>query len=126
MEAARHNRLVWMDDNFHHPPDWLATLNAAYEEYGPVSEVPYFVGRDLLSVVLEPLYASADSLGIYLGNQIWGGTIIFERDDIDEAAFLDELRRTISDDGFLMEYLQVATGGRTWIVPIGGNDPRDG
>ena len=47
MEAARHDRLVWTDDDFHHPPDWLTTLNADYEEYGPVSEVPYFVGRDL-------------------------------------------------------------------------------
>ncbi len=28
MEAARHDRLVWTDDDFHHPPDWLATRNA--------------------------------------------------------------------------------------------------
>ncbi len=39
MEAACHDRLVWTDDDFHHPPDWLATLSADYEEYGPVSEV---------------------------------------------------------------------------------------
>lgn len=32
MEAARHDRLVWTDDDFHHPPDWLATLSADYEE----------------------------------------------------------------------------------------------
>jgi hypothetical protein len=120
MEAARYDRLVWTDDDFHHPPDWLATLSADYEDHGPVSEVPYFVGRDPLSVVLEPLYASAGSLGIYLGNQIWGGAVIFERDDTDEAAFLDKLRRTVSDDGLLMEYLRVTSVGRTRIVPIGG------
>ncbi|GAA0220985.1 glycosyltransferase [Halobaculum roseum] len=120
MEAARHDRLVWTDDDFHHPPDWLATFTADYETYGPVSEVPYFVGRDPLSVLLEPLYASAGSLGLYLGNQIWGGAVVFERTDIDEAAFLDDLRRTVSDDGLLMEYLQVTTVGRTRIVPIGG------
>ena len=40
MEAACHDRLVWTDDDFHHPPDWLATLSADYEKYGPVSEVP--------------------------------------------------------------------------------------
>jgi hypothetical protein len=120
MEAARHDRLVWTDDDFHHPPDWLATFNADYETYGPVSEVPYFVGRDPLSVLLEPLYASAASLGIYLGNQIWGGAVIFERSDINEAAFLDELRRTVSDDGLLMEYLDVRTVRRTHLVPIGG------
>jgi hypothetical protein len=120
MEAARHDRLVWTDDDFHHPPDWLASFNADYETHGPVSEVPYFVGQDPLSVLLEPLYASAASLGIYLGNQIWGGAVMFERGDIDEAAFLGELRRTISDDGLLMEYLQVTTVRRTRLVPIGG------
>ncbi|MFC7010056.1 glycosyltransferase family 2 protein [Halalkalicoccus salilacus] len=120
MKVARHDRLVWTDDDFHHPPDWLAALSADYEEYGPVSEVPYFVGRDPLSVVLEPLYASAGSLSIYRDNRIWGGAVIFERDDIDEAAFVENLQRTVSDDGLLMEYLQVTTVGRTRIVPIGG------
>ncbi|MFB6360519.1 MAG: glycosyltransferase family 2 protein, partial [Halobacteriales archaeon] len=65
LEAARHDRLVWTDDDFHHPPDWLATFNSDYETQGPVSEVPYFVGQDPLSTLLEPLYASAASLGIY-------------------------------------------------------------
>ncbi|WP_114578427.1 glycosyltransferase family 2 protein [Saliphagus sp. LR7] len=120
MEAARYDRLVWTDDDFHHPWDWLGEMKSDYAEYGPVSEVPYFVGRDPLSVLLEPLYASAGSLGLYLGNQIWGGAVVFERDDIDEAAFLDELRQTVSDDGLLMEYLEVTTVERTRIVPIGG------
>ena len=120
MAAARHNRLVWTDDDFHHPPDWLATLNADYEKHGPVSKVPYFVGRDPLSVLLEPLYASAGSLSIYRDNRIWGGAVIFERGDIDEAAFIENLQRTVNDDGLLMEYLQVTTVGRTRIVPIGG------
>ncbi|WP_231189612.1 glycosyltransferase [Haladaptatus sp. DYF46] len=120
MEAARHDRLVWTDDDFHHPLDWLMVLNTDYEEYGPVSEVPYFVGQDPLSVLLEPLYASAGSLPLYLGDQIWGGAVIFDRSDIDEVAFLDELQRTVSDDGLLMEYLQVTTVDRTRIVPIGG------
>ncbi|MFC7009404.1 glycosyltransferase [Halalkalicoccus salilacus] len=44
MEAARHDRLVWTDDDVHHSPDWLATLSGDYEKHGPVSEVPYFVG----------------------------------------------------------------------------------
>ena len=111
MAAARHDRLVWTDDDFHHPPDWLATLSADYETYGPVSEVPYFVGRDPLSVLLEPLYASAGSLSIYRDDRIWGGAVIFEPGDIDEAAFVEHLQRTVSDDGLLMEYLQVTTVG---------------
>lgn len=120
MDAARFDRLVWTDDDFHHPPNWLATLNADYENHGPVSEVPYFVGRDPLSILLEPLYASAGSLPLYIGNQIWGGAVVFERNDIDETTFLDKLRRTVSDDGLLMEYLEVTTVGRTHIVHIGG------
>jgi hypothetical protein len=85
MEAARHDRFVWTDDDFNHPPDWLATFSADYADHGPVSEVPYFVGRDPLSVVLEPLYASGASLGIHLRNQIWGGAVVFDRSDIDDT-----------------------------------------
>lgn len=121
MEAARHDRLVWSDDDFHHPPNWLGTLSSDYDEYGPVSEVPYFVGQDLLSVLLEPMYASGGSLPINLLDRIWGGAVIFERQDIDEPTFLDELRRTVSDDALLMEYLEVTNVGRTRTVPIGGS-----
>ncbi|WP_460691617.1 hypothetical protein [Natronobiforma cellulositropha] len=69
---------------------------------------------------VSPL-VSAGSLPLSLGDQIWGGSVLFERGDINEAAFLDELRRPVSDDGLLMEYLQVKNVGRTHIVPIGGS-----
>lgn len=121
MDAAIHDRLVWTDDDFHHPPDWLETLNTDYDHHGPVSEVPYFVGQDALSVLIEPMLASSGSFGIYLLNQIWGGAVAFERDDIDEEAFLTELRQTVSDDGLLMDHLSVTTVRRTHIVPIGGS-----
>lgn len=120
MDAASHERLVWTDDDFHHPPDWLETLTADYDRHGPVSEVPYFIGEDPLAVLIEPLLASTGSLGIYLLDQIWGGAVIFERDDIDEGAFLADLRQTVSDDALLMEYLQVTTVRRVHVVPIGG------
>jgi len=120
MDVARHDRVVWTDDDFHHPPDWLDTLVADYERHGPTSEVPYFVGRDPLAVLLEPMLASAGSLGIYLLDRIWGGAVVFERDDVDEAAFLDELRRTVSDDALLGEHLDVTTPRRTHLVPAGG------
>jgi hypothetical protein len=118
MEAACHDRLILTDDDFHHPPDWLATLTADYDRYGPVSEVPYFVGRDPLAVLVEPMLASTASLGIYLGNRIWDGAVVFERDDINERAYMEELRRSVSDDALLMEYLQTAR--QTPLVPVGG------
>ncbi|MFB6154467.1 MAG: glycosyltransferase [Haloferacaceae archaeon] len=121
MEAARHDRLVWSDDDFHYPPDWLATLSRDYDEHGPVSEVPCFVGQDSLSALLEPMYASGGSMPIAVLDRIWGGAVIFERGDIDEAAYLDELRRTVSDDALPMEHLEVKNVGRARIVPIGGS-----
>ncbi|GAA0266941.1 glycosyltransferase [Halobacterium noricense] len=120
MEAAAHDRIVWTDDDFHHPPDWLATLHADYERYGPVSELPFFVGRDPLSTLLEPVYALGGTLGVYVGGQAWAGAVAFERDDLDVDAFLAALRRTVSDDGLLAERLDVTPLRRTRRVEIGG------
>ena len=120
MEAGRHDRLVWTDDDFHHPPDWLATLAADYDRHGPVSELPFFVGRDALSILLEPGYALGVTLGIYLENAPWAGAVTFERDDLDCEALLADLRRTVSDDGLLREYLDVTAVRRIRRVEIGG------
>ena len=120
MEAARHDRLVWTDDDFYHPPDWLATLQADYERQGPTTELPFFVGHDALSKLLEPAYVMGATLGLGLVDVPWGGGVIFERDDIDEHAFLSDLRRTISDDGLLGAYLDVRPAKRVRRVDIGG------
>ncbi len=63
MEAANHDRLVWTDDDFHHPPDWLDRLHKDYAEYGPTTELPAFVGQDPLAVLLEPVYVLGGTLG---------------------------------------------------------------
>ncbi|WP_353634058.1 glycosyltransferase [Halobacterium sp. NMX12-1] len=120
MEAAAHDRIVWTDDDFHHPPDWLATLNADYERHGPVSELPFFVGRDPLSKLLEPVYALGGTLGVYATDQAWAGAVAFERDDLDADAFLADLRRTVSDDGLLAERLDVTPLRRARRVEVGG------
>ena len=122
MEAARHDRLVWTDDDFHHPPDWLQRLQADYDRHGPVTELPVVVGRDALSTVLEPLYALAGTLGVYATDKVWAGAVIFERDDlvVEEATFLAALRRTISDDGLLSESLEVTPLWRSRQVEVGG------
>jgi glycosyltransferase involved in cell wall biosynthesis len=120
MDAATHDRIVWTDDDFHHPPDWLARLHADYAERGPVSEVPFFVGRDPLSTLLEPIYAIGGTLGTYANDQAWGGAVLFERSDLDVDAFLADLRRTVSDDGLLSEHLDATSLRRARRVEIGG------
>ncbi|WP_137285505.1 glycosyltransferase [Halorussus salinisoli] len=121
MRAATHDRIVWTDDDFEHPTDWLANLHDNYEENGPVTELPFFVGRDPLSILLEPMYAIGGTLGVYVDDIVWGGAVMFERSDLNEAAFLRELQQTVSDDGILTEYLDVTPLRRTRRVPVGGS-----
>ena len=120
MEAARHERLVWTDDDFHHPPTWLADLQADYNRQGPTTEVPFFVGQDPLSTLLEPLYVMGATAGLTLVRKPWAGAVIFERNDLDEAAFLADLQQTVSDDGLLGAYLDVTPVKRVRRVEIGG------
>ncbi|MEF8780066.1 MAG: glycosyltransferase [Haloferacaceae archaeon] len=122
MEAAERDRIVWTDDDFHHPECWLDRLHADYDRQGPTTEVPFFVGRDPLAVLLEPQYALGGTLGVYLGRIAWAGAVIFERDDLpDEGAFLRDLRRTVSDDGLLSDRIDVTPVKRVRRVPIGGS-----
>ena len=121
MNAAGHDRIVWTDDDFHHPPDWLDRLHVDYERQGPTTERPAFVGRDPLGVLLEPAYLIGGTLPVAVGGIVWGGAVIFERDDVDEDAFLADLRRALSDDGALSEHLDVTAADRTRLVPAGGS-----
>jgi glycosyltransferase involved in cell wall biosynthesis len=120
MEAAAHDRLVWTDDDFHHPPQWLSELHDAYDRHGPVSELYFFVGNDPLSLLLEPIYATGGTLGTHLNDKAWGGAVMFERDDLDCDAFLRDLRRTVSDDGLLSERLDLTSLKRVRRVDVGG------
>jgi len=123
MEAAASDRLLWTDDDFRHPPGWLATLDADYEHRGPTTEVPVFVGRDPLARLFEPAYVIGGTLAVFAAGVAWGGAVIFERDDLrnGEAAFLRDLRRTVSDDGTLTEHLDVAAADRPRRVAAGGS-----
>ncbi|QGN07169.1 glycosyltransferase [Halorhabdus sp. CBA1104] len=120
MERAHNDRIVWTDDDFEHPDGWLERLSADYDANGPVSEVPFFRGRDPLSVLLEPTNAFGGTLMTWLGDVAWGGGVIFECDDLDVAAFRTDLTRTVSDDGTLGEHLDVTTVKRVRVVPAGG------
>jgi len=123
MEAARHERLVWTDDDFHHPPGWPDELRSDYERDGPVTEVPVFEGHDPLSIALEPLYALVGTAGVAAGDVAWGGAVCFDRSDLpDAAAFRADLRRTVSDDGLLTDVLdELRAAERTRTIPVGGN-----
>ncbi len=127
IEAATNERLIWTDDDFHHPPGWLEQLHAEYDRHGPATELPVFVGRDPLSTLLEPMYLIGATAGLAVLKKPWAGAVIFERSDLaskpgrNEAAFLSELRRTISDDGLLSLYVDVTPVRRVREVAVGGS-----
>ncbi len=57
MKAAENNRVVWTDEDFHHPENWLEKLHEECNEHGPVSELPFFIGKNPLTIINEPTYA---------------------------------------------------------------------
>lgn len=120
MEAASHDRLVWTDDDFHHPEAWLATLKADYERQGPTTEAPVFVGRDPLATLLEPGYVVSTTLAA-TGQIAWGGALVFDRADVDETELVGDLAQTVSDDGTLADHLAFEGVRRTRRVPVGGS-----
>ncbi|WP_058366085.1 glycosyltransferase [Haloparvum sedimenti] len=121
MEAATHDRIVWTDDDFDHPPAWLPTLLDDYEARGATTEVPFFAGKDPFSTFLEPMNALGGSLSVRAGGIAWAGAVVFDRADLDEAAFHRDLRSAVSDDGTLSEHVDVTPVGRTRRVSAGGN-----
>ncbi|WP_394294984.1 glycosyltransferase [Halorubrum hochstenium] len=129
-EAAANDRFLWTDDDFHHPPDWLATLDADCERRGPTTEAPVFVGRDPLARLFEPAYVIGGTLAVAASGAVpgapaiaWGGAVVFDRGDLrdGEVALLRDLRRTVSDDGTLSDHLDVRAVDRTRRVPAGGS-----
>lgn len=119
LEAAENDLIVWTDDDFVHPEDWLSQMRTDYEQYGPTSECPFFTGQDWLSVVMEPLYTLASPLGIHILGAPWGGAVIFSKDDLDYEEYISKLRQTISDDALLSEFLHVYSARRTRVIDTG-------
>lgn len=121
MERANTDLLVWTDDDFHHPPDWLDGMRDAYDRHGPVTEVPFFVGRDPLSVLVEPQYAAGGTAAVAAGTAAWGGALAVGRADLDVNGFLRDLRSTVSDDGLLGDRVDVTPVRRIRRVAVGGD-----
>lgn len=95
-------------------------MKADYERHGPTTEVPVFVGKDPLSILLEPSYVTSTALA-WAGLMAWGGALVFDRSDVDEDALLRDLRRTINDDATLGEYVDFTGADRTRRVEVGGS-----
>ena len=108
MKAAENQWIAWTDDDFEHKDDWLKTLKQGCEEYGAASELPFHISKNKLGCLSESVLAAA-MLATYLDNQCWGGSLIFDRNLLDEEEFLDDLTSTISDDVLLGEYLDFKT-----------------
>ena len=117
MKAAENNRIVWTDDDFHHPEDWLEELHKTCNKHGAVSELPFFIGQNPLTIINEPTYALVMFI-TYLNNQVWGGAVMFDRDQFDEETFLKELKSTVGDDVLLSEHLNSKTLRKTRRVEI--------
>ncbi len=124
MKASENDRVVWTDDDFEHPDNWIQQMHEDCERYGPVSELPFFTGKNFLTIVSEPIYAFT-MLMAYLDNQVWGGSVIFDRDTFNEEKFLEELKQTVGDDVLLSEHLESETLMRTHHVEI-DETPREG
>lgn len=117
MREAENNRVLWTDDDFTHPENWLDQMNKGCDRYGAASELPFFTGKNFLTIVSEPIYAFT-MLMAYLNNQAWGGSAIFDRDKFEEEKFLEELQQTVGDDVLLSEHLDSKTMMRTHHVRI--------
>lgn len=111
MEAAECERIVWTDDDFDHPEDWLQSLKRAGERHGPVSEVPVFVGNGPWWLPFEPMYVVFGTSVVTSAKKYWAGGCTFTRSELHDGvdALVADLRRTVSDDGTLGEHLDDCT-----------------
>lgn len=100
------DRFVWTDGDFIHGADWLSRMKALGERYGAVSGIPVFVSAGgWVWRLFEPATTVCGSLSFYTANRAWGGSVTFTRDQVDLDGLVTDLRRTISDDTLLWEYL---------------------
>ncbi|WP_224269813.1 glycosyltransferase family 2 protein [Haloprofundus salinisoli] len=125
LERADQERLVLTDDDVPRDDEWLNRMKALGEEHGAVSALPVFVGDGYWRAV-EPFLVFAVTLAVWVANAPWGGGVTFRRDQLDLDAYVSDLRRTVSDDGLLWEYLgdELTTlRSELTLVPVEG-DPR--
>ncbi len=124
MEAARHDRFVWTDDDFQRGPDWLDELVAAGVCHGPASAVPFFTGGGWWRLV-EPWYGALFALLVVLqvgpvADTAWGGGVTFTREELttDVETFAAALETVLSDDYLLTQRLPSVHPVRSMVTPV--------
>lgn len=111
--SSDQHRFILTDDDFDHGDEWLTRVKRLGEQHPgrAVSGIPVFVSNRLAWQVFEPTSIALASLGIDRRNGVWGGCVTFTREMLDLDAYIQDLRRTVSDDGLLWEYLDADHGG---------------
>ena len=105
LERATQDRIVLTDDDVDRDDDWLETLKRHGESHGVVTAIPIFTSEEHPFRVFEPLCIVMASLVLERTTWVpWGGGVTFDRREIDIDNYVDDLRRTVSDDALLAEY----------------------
>ncbi len=111
LEHASQDRIVLTDDDVDREADWLATIKRLGHEHGVVTAIPVFTSEEYPFKLFEPLCIIVASVVLERSNWVpWGGGVTFDRRDIDLDGYVSDLRRTVSDDALLAEYVdEIAT-----------------
>lgn len=125
MEQATNDRFVWSDDDYERDPEWLDRLVRVGEAHGPAAVEPLIVSDGPYLKLLEPVSALVIAVyDIYRdggeGGYPWGGGVTFTRGELQEPTehLCAELRRSISDDNVLNNYLEDTYTPRDWRIRI--------
>ncbi|WP_224447440.1 glycosyltransferase family A protein [Haloprofundus salilacus] len=116
-------RIVLTDDDVPRDDEWLERMKSLGEEHGAASALPAFVGDGFWRLV-EPFLLFVVTLAMWVANAPWGGGVTFRRDQLDIDAYISDLRRTVSDDDLLWEYLgdELTTPrSELTLVPVEGD-----
>ena len=119
LEHASQDRIVLTDDDVDRDDDWLATIKRLGKEHGTVTAIPVFVSEEYPFKLFEPLCIVVASLVVDRTNWVtWGGGVTFDRRDIDLEGYIADLRRTVSDDALLAEYVDEVVASRELVNDV--------
>ncbi|TYL36493.1 glycosyl transferase [Natronococcus pandeyae] len=119
LEHASQDRIVLTDDDVDRDDEWLATIKRLGEEHGTVTAIPVFRSEGYPFKLFEPLCLVVGSFVVDRTNWLlWGGGVTFDRREIDLEAYVEDLRRTVSDDALLAEYVDEIVAPRELVSEV--------